>query len=92
MWKRSLVAWLFAAAALGAGPATDKKDRAKKLFEDVCTSCHTLDRVKTEALSTEDWRGLIKGMVSEGAALTDEEFSMIVDYLAKNFGEKKDAR
>jgi hypothetical protein len=25
-------------------------------------------------------------MVSEGAPVTDEEFSLILDYLAKNFG------
>jgi hypothetical protein len=28
-------------------------------------------------------------MVSEGAPVTDEEFSLILDYLAKNFGPEE---
>jgi cytochrome c5 len=81
---------LVSAMLLFAGDRTLKKsDKAKELFVDVCTSCHTLARVKSQELSKEEWQGRIKGMISEGAALTDEEFSMIVDYLAKNFGTKE---
>jgi len=29
-------------------------------------------------------------MISEGAPVTDEEFSLILDYLAKNFGPSKE--
>ncbi len=70
--------------------ARAEKDKAKELFEDVCTSCHTLSRVKSQELTRDEWQGRIKGMISEGAALTDEEFSMIVDYLARNFGKKEE--
>lgn len=85
---------LFAVAAFAEGPgqARETHDRAKTLFEDICTSCHTLDRVERQRLTKEEWAGTIKGMVDEGAAVTDEEFSIIVDYLAKNFGEKKDSQ
>jgi cytochrome c5 len=65
-----------------------KKERGRELVEDVCTYCHGLDKLNGQALSKGEWRDLIKGMISEGAPVTDEEFSMIVDYLAKHFGKK----
>ncbi len=61
-------------------------DRARRLFEDVCSYCHELERVARQHLTAEEWRGFIKGMIDEGPPVTDEEFNMIVDYLAKNFG------
>jgi len=68
--------------------AAPAKDRGRELVEDVCTYCHNLDRLRGKELSREEWRGLIKGMISEGAPVTDEEFSMILDYLVKHYGSK----
>ena len=66
------------------GPAAT--DRGRRLVLDVCTSCHNLQRVKIQHLSREEWQGVIKGMISEGGPVTDEEMSLIVDYLAASFG------
>jgi cytochrome c5 len=63
-----------------------EKERAKQLYVEICSYCHELDRVTRQALTREEWKGLIKGMVDEGAPITSEEFSMIVDYLAEHFG------
>jgi competence protein ComEA len=68
--------------------AGQPKDRGRELVEDVCTYCHNLDRLRGQQLSREEWRGLTKGMISEGAPVTDEEYSMILDYLVKNYGRK----
>ena len=76
----------FASAAENAPSA---KDRGRELVEDVCTYCHNLDRLQGKELSREEWRGLTKGMISEGAPVTDEELSMILDYLAKNYGKRR---
>jgi competence protein ComEA len=65
------------------------KDRGRELVRDVCTYCHNLDRLRGQELSREEWRGLTKGMISEGAPVTDEEYSMILDYLAKNYGKRQ---
>ena len=65
-----------------------RKDRGRELVEDVCTYCHNLDRLQGKELSRPEWSGLIKGMLSEGAPVTDEEFSMILDYLVKYHGRK----
>jgi len=61
-------------------------NNARQLFVEACTACHTLDRVRPQRLTADQWRGNIAGMISEGIALTDSEIDLIVDYLAKNFG------
>ena len=76
---------VFTAVMTVASPA---KDRRRELVEDVCTYCHNLDRLRGKELIRNEWRGLIKGMISEGAPVTDEEFSIILDYLVKNYGRK----
>jgi competence protein ComEA len=58
----------------------------KKLVEEICSFCHGLARLKGQAFTRNQWENVIKGMVSEGAPVTDEEFSLILDYLEKNFG------
>jgi cytochrome c5 len=65
-----------------------RKDRGRELVEDVCTYCHSLNKLSGHELSREEWRDLIAGMIFEGAPVTDEEFSLILDYLTKNFGIK----
>lgn len=69
--------------------AAQSKDRGRELVEDVCTYCHNLDRLQGKQLSREEWRGLIKGIISEGAPVTDEEFAMILDYLTKHYGKSR---
>jgi len=64
------------------------KNRGRELVEDVCTYCHNLDRLRGKELSRQEWRGLIKGMISEGAPVTDQELSMILDYLVTNYGRR----
>jgi len=68
--------------------AAQSEDHGRELVENVCTYCHNLDRLRGQELSREEWRGLIKGMISEGPPVTDEEFSMILDYLVKHHGRK----
>ena len=82
---------LIAASALasGEGKSAAGNEKARALFLDACTACHTLERVREQRLGKEEWRHLIAGMLSEGVPLTDEEISLLVDYLAENFGPEK---
>lgn len=82
------VAAVTAAGVVLAFAESPPKDRGRELVENVCTYCHNLDRLRGKELSREEWRGLTKGMISEGAPVTDEELSMILDYLAKNYGKR----
>jgi hypothetical protein len=77
-----------ASAAIDDKNAT-RHEKARALFRDACTACHTLDRVRVQHLSKDEWRHLIAGMLSEGVPLTDDETSLLTDYLAENFGPEK---
>jgi hypothetical protein len=88
MLIRAVAFTALAALAASARDQAPPPDRGRELVEDVCTYCHNLDRLRGQGLSREEWSGLIKGMISEGAPVTDEEFSTILDYLVKHYGRK----
>jgi len=62
------------------------KDRGKQLVEEICSFCHGLAKLNGQEYTRDQWENVTKGMIFEGAPVTDEEFSLILDYLAKNFG------
>lgn len=76
----------FGFALLSVAQTPPAKDPVKELFEGVCTGCHTLDRVKAQHRSKEEWRVSTRAMIDQGAVLTPEETNMLLDYLVKNFG------
>ena len=88
MLSRTLCTLAIAATAFAAGDgeSTARHEKARALFLDACTACHTLERVREQRLGKEEWRHLIAGMLSEGVPLTDDEITLLVDYLAENFG------
>src|SRR5258706_9633491 len=68
-------------------PAQDLPDGpGKDLLMNVCTQCHTLNRVTEKKLSKDEWNDIVDKMAAKGARASDEEFDTIVNYLAKNFG------
>jgi mono/diheme cytochrome c family protein len=85
---RLAIAALIAGTAWASGEAvnTARREKARALFLDACTACHTLERVRNQRLDKEEWRHLIAGMLSEGVPLSDEETTLLVEYLAENFG------
>jgi competence protein ComEA len=80
------------AASISAADKTPPADPGKKLVEEICSFCHGLARLKGQAYTRDQWSNVVKGMVSEGAPVTDEEFSLILDYLAKNFGPSEQGK
>jgi hypothetical protein len=48
--------------------------------------------VRAQRLGKEEWRHLIAGMLSEGVPLNEDETSLLVDYLARNFGPENPQR
>jgi competence protein ComEA len=59
----------------------------KQLVQKICTSCHGLDTALADGQSEQSWRKTVNTMISRGAEGTDEEFDLVVKYLAKNFPE-----
>lgn len=59
----------------------------KPLVQKICSSCHGLDTALADGQSEQAWRKTVNTMISRGAEGTDEEFDLVVKYLAKNFPE-----
>jgi len=74
---------------LAGGQTPVPKDPVKELFEGVCSGCHTLERVKAQHRTKEEWRQSTAAMIDQGAVLTREETNMLLDYLVKNFGPEQ---
>ena len=60
----------------------------KDLLQNVCTQCHTLNRVTDAKKTKDEWNDVVDKMAAKGARASDEEFETIVNYLVKNFGKE----
>jgi cytochrome c5 len=67
------------------GPMPDGK--GKDVVLNVCTMCHDLSRIKNGRRSAEAWQETLNSMLNEGAPLSDADFPVVLNYLAKNFGQ-----
>jgi competence ComEA-like helix-hairpin-helix protein len=79
------------------GGATEKVDWSVFLPEGngkaevalACTSCHDLTQVITQKKSAGNWRTTLQKMISQYQAPVDkEDMPILIEYLAKNFGDK----
>lgn len=57
----------------------------KKILLTTCTVCHDLQRVKRTAQTPEGWEDILGAMLNEGAMLSEEDFPVLLTYLARNF-------
>lgn len=65
------------------GPLPDGPGKA--ILLNICTQCHTLERVKVRGGDRESWNELLSHMLNEGAPLSDEDYPVLLSYLARNF-------
>ena len=56
---------------------------ATNLVNTVCASCHTLDRVKNKMGDKDAWTATVTRMKDKGAALTDQQVPLVVDFLTR---------
>jgi len=57
----------------------------KAIVLNVCTMCHDLDRITVHRASREEWEDILQSMLNEGADLSDEQFAVVLNYLARNY-------
>ena len=57
----------------------------KTIFLNTCTLCHDRQRVMRNGATREQWEETLGAMLNEGAPLSDEEFPVLLNYLARNF-------
>ena len=60
----------------------------KDIVLNTCTVCHDLTRIKRSSHTAEDWEATLIAMLNEGAQLSDDDFPIVLRYLARNFGVK----
>lgn len=68
-----------APAGLPPGPGHD-------LVETACAACHAPDIVAQQARTKAEWSEVVDQMVGRGAAVSEADYPIVVEYLAKNFG------
>ena len=69
------------------GPLPD--GAGKRVMLEICTQCHELDRIRMHGASRDEWEATLLSMLNEGAPLSDEDFPIILNYLARNFKPKE---
>ena len=57
----------------------------KDILLNTCTLCHDLGRVRAHTVSREEWEETLLAMLNEGAMLSDQDFPVLLNYLARNF-------
>ena len=77
---------VIASWVLGQRAVTGQVD-AKALFEQKCNNCHSTDRPKSKQKTAAEWATNVERMRGNGASLTDEEATVIVNHLAQHHGK-----
>jgi len=68
------------------GPLPEGK--GKDILLNTCTICHDLGRVRLHTVSPDEWQETLLAMLNEGAMLSDQDFPVLLTYLARNFGAR----
>jgi HPt (histidine-containing phosphotransfer) domain-containing protein len=67
------------ASAVAADPGKDK-------VLHICGGCHSIEQVFAQRRSHDEWQETVNRMRVNGAPVEDQDFDLIVEYLAKNYG------
>ena len=59
--------------------------KGKDLVATVCVQCHGLELTTSSVRTLEEWKNVVNDMVSNGAALQEDEVETVSQYLGKNF-------
>ena len=57
----------------------------KAILLNTCTVCHDLGRVRRQGGTRDDWNDILGAMLNEGAMLSEQDYPVLLAYLARNF-------
>jgi DNA uptake protein ComE-like DNA-binding protein len=63
----------------------------KVIIMRACGQCHSTDQIARQQKSEDDWQATVVRMAGRGAAVTTDEVTVVVKYLATNFKKVDDA-
>ena len=81
--KVQLRAGLLATMTAGANMTTD----GASLLDVRCSVCHSADRPRQARKTRAQWEETVTRMIGKGAQLSEMEKGVLIDYLAKNYGQ-----
>ena len=88
--RLSRLAWLTAISTLTIGACAHAQElpegQGKALVQTACSQCHGVDVIVGQLRSREEWGEVVSRMVGNGAQLSDEDYTQVIDYLATNLG------
>jgi quinohemoprotein ethanol dehydrogenase len=61
------------------------EDKGENIVQNACVDCHGLELVFAQHSTKEGWTTIVNDMIANGASLKEDEVSIVVAYLAKNF-------
>ena len=88
LWLTTTIA--MATIAFATGQDAGQMEKAERIMNMNCASCHVLRKIQTQALDEEGWMKVVNSMVEKGAKVEKGDIPMLVDYLAQTFGPLPD--
>jgi len=83
--NRPVLIFLFANLVLGALWGQLPEGPGREETQQLCSDCHELERSISLRQDRNGWKGTINKMISLGAQVTEQEFSMVLEYLSAYF-------
>lgn len=74
---------------LSISPAAREMGSGRKIFEEKCLICHEVDISSQQRLARAGWTREVDKMIRWGAAVTETEKPVLIDYLVGEFGPRK---
>ncbi len=71
--------------ATPAGGSSAPTVEGETLTVEKCSECHSFDRVSAEKENLAGWKEIVHSMENRGLKITEEEFKLITEYLAKTY-------
>ena len=86
--SRLLLLWLLIVPAAWPQGTNLPEGKGKAQFTRICGECHAVEIVVRKTNTEDGWAAIVDDMVSRGAQGTDDDFSLVVKYLAAHFAPK----
>jgi mono/diheme cytochrome c family protein len=58
----------------------------KALVQTACAQCHSIDVAISQPRSRDEWTEVVSRMIGNGAHLTDDDYNVVLEYLATHLG------
>jgi len=68
-------------------PTSAEDAPLQELVNNVCSSCHSIDRVNNKRATKEAWAAIVTRMMDHGANLTERQAPLLIDFLARTRGQ-----